>query len=227
MIVEPVAGNMGCILPLPGFLDGLRELCDRHGSLLIFDEVMTGFRVHLSGAQGLYGVTPDLTALGKVIGGGLPVGAFGGSAELMQQMAPSGPVYQAGTLSGNPLATAAGLATLDALSAPGFFETLAMTAQTLVQGLGEAAATVGQPFSTVAVGGMFGLFFGAAAPTDLVSVQGCDVKRHARFFHAMLESGVYRAPSAFEAGFVCAAHTPELIDRTVEAAHQGFKEIAG
>lgn len=226
VIVEPVAGNMGCVPPREGFLQGLRALCDRHGSLLVFDEVMTGFRVHLAGAQGLYGVTPDLTTLGKVIGGGLPVGAFGGRADLMEQMAPAGPVYQAGTLSGNPLAVAAGLATLEAVSEPLFYERLAETTRTLAQGLEDAARDAGVPVVTAAVGGMFGLFFGTRMPHDLATVQQTDTQRFRRFFHAMLCQGVHLAPSAFEAGFVSAAHDAQVIEATLAAARTAFAAIA-
>jgi glutamate-1-semialdehyde 2,1-aminomutase len=227
IIVEPVAGNMNCVPPLPGFLEGLRELCDRFGSLLIFDEVMTGFRVALGGAQARYGVNPDLTTLGKVIGGGLPVGAFGGRRDIMEQLAPLGPVYQAGTLSGNPLAMAAGLKTLELISVPGFFESLEQKTLELTKGLRVEAARAGIAFTTNQVGGMFGLFF-TNAPTvqTYEQVMACDVKRFSGFFHGMLERGVYLAPSAFEAGFVSAAHTSVDIGQTVAAAAEAFRHIA-
>ena len=218
-IVEPVAGNMNCIPPVPGFLEALREECTRHGAVLIFDEVMTGFRVALGGAQALYGVRPDLTTLGKVVGGGMPVGAFGGRREIMQDIAPLGPVYQAGTLSGNPVAMAAGLATLEGVSSPGFHERLAAVTTRLVDGVAEAARRAGVPLATNHVCGMFGLFFtDAPAVTSYAQATACDVERFKRFFHGMLAEGVYLAPSAFEAGFVSAAHTEELIDTTVAAA---------
>ncbi len=219
VIVEPVAGNMNCIPPQPGFLEGLRELCERHASVLIFDEVMTGFRVARGGAQGLYGVTPDLTTLGKVIGGGLPVGAFGGRRAIMESIAPLGPVYQAGTLSGNPVALAAGLATLEIVARPGFFEALGASTQRLTAGLRALAHDAGIGLTTNQVGGMFGVFF-----TDEPEVTGyrqataCDTERFRRFFHAMLAAGVYLAPSPFETGFVSAAHREADIDATLEAA---------
>ena len=222
IIVEPVAGNMGCVLPRPGFLEGLRRLCDAHGALLIFDEVMTGFRVALGGAQARFGVTADLVTLGKVIGGGLPVGAYGGRADLMARMAPLGPVYQAGTLSGNPLATAAGLATLALVQQDGFHDRLEATAAALMAGLQSAADDAGVPLSTVHVGGMFGFFLRETPPRDLAEAQQADVARFGRLFRALLEAGVYMAPSAFEAGFVSAAHEPAIIDRTLECARQAF-----
>ncbi|MGE0809573.1 MAG: glutamate-1-semialdehyde 2,1-aminomutase [Immundisolibacter sp.] len=222
IIVEPVAGNMGCVLPQPGFLEGLRRVCDAHGALLIFDEVMTGFRVALGGAQARYGVTADLTTLGKVIGGGLPVGAYGGRADLMNQMAPVGPVYQAGTLSGNPLATAAGLATLALVQQPGFYERLEASAGTLMAGLQGIADAAGVPFSTVHVGGMFGFFLRDTPPRDLTEAQQVDVARFGRLFRALLEAGVSMAPSAFEAGFVSAAHDQGIIDQTLERARGAF-----
>ncbi|MFZ5492719.1 MAG: glutamate-1-semialdehyde 2,1-aminomutase [Pseudomonadota bacterium] len=225
VIVEPVAGNMGCVLPQPGFLPGLRRLCDAHGALLIFDEVMTGFRVALGGAQARFGVTADLVTLGKVIGGGLPVGAYGGRADLMAQMAPLGPVYQAGTLSGNPLATAAGLATLALVQQPGFYQGLEDTAAALTAGLQAAADDAGVPFSTVHVGGMFGFFLRETPPRDLAQAQQADVARFGRLFRALLDAGVYMAPSAFEAGFVSAAHEPAIIDRTLERARRAFAAI--
>ncbi|MDD3649984.1 glutamate-1-semialdehyde 2,1-aminomutase [Immundisolibacter sp.] len=225
VIVEPVAGNMGCVLPQPGFLQGLRRLCDAHGALLIFDEVMTGFRVALGGAQARFGVTADLVTLGKVIGGGLPVGAYGGRAELMTQMAPAGPVYQAGTLSGNPLATAAGLATLSQVQQPGFYERLEATAAALMAGLQSAADAAGVPFSTVHVGGMFGVFLRDEPPQNLAQAQQADVARFGRLFRALLEAGVYLAPSAFEAGFVTAAHDAAIIERTLEQARAAFAAV--
>ncbi|MCG2634020.1 MAG: glutamate-1-semialdehyde 2,1-aminomutase [Gammaproteobacteria bacterium] len=224
VIVEPVAGNMGCLPPCPGFLQGLRRLCDERGVLLIFDEVMTGFRVALGGAQALYQVVPDLTTLGKVIGGGLPVGAFGGRRDVMATLAPEGPVYQAGTLSGNPLATAAGLTTLKVLQADGFYQQLGARVSDLLAGLANAANRAGVPLVTTQVGGMFGLFFSEADRVDdFAAVMACDQARYARFFHQMLESGVYLAPSAFEAGFVSAAHTGEDIEVTIGAATAAFK----
>jgi glutamate-1-semialdehyde 2,1-aminomutase len=218
IIVEPVAGNMNLIAPAPGFLRGLRELCDRYGAVLIFDEVMTGFRLHLQGAQGLYGVAPDLTTLGKIIGGGMPVGAFGGKREIMEKIAPLGPVYQAGTLSGNPVAVAAGLATLRAVEAPGFYERLGERARALTRGLVDAAGRAGVAFSAQSVGGMFGIYFAPDTPDSFASVMACDKERFNRFFHRMLDAGVYLAPSAFEAGFVSAAHTSADIDATVRLA---------
>jgi len=228
VIVEPVAGNMNCVPPVPGFLEGLRELCTRHGAVLIFDEVMTGFRVAAGGAQELYGITPDLTTLGKVIGGGMPVGAFGGRRDIMERLAPLGPVYQAGTLSGNPVAMAAGLATLDGLSRPGFHQRLAATTRRLVEDLQGVADEAGVPFTTTHVGGMFGLFFTSARPiTRYEQVMACDVERFRRFFHAMLDAGIYLAPSAYEAGFVSAAHGEREIDATVAAARTAFAALAG
>ncbi|MCL6556786.1 MAG: glutamate-1-semialdehyde 2,1-aminomutase [Burkholderiales bacterium] len=222
VIVEPIAGNMNLVLPAPGFLETLRRLCSAHGTVLIFDEVMTGFRVGLKGAQGLFGIAPDLTTLGKVIGGGLPVGAFGGRREIMEQLAPNGPVYQAGTLSGNPVAVAAGLATLKAVMAPGFYERLADTTARLMQGLTEAAHRHGVPFSAQSVGGMFGLYFSPRPPTTYQEVMACDREAFNRFFHAMLEAGVYLAPSAFEAGFVSASHGEAELAFTLEAAERAF-----
>jgi glutamate-1-semialdehyde 2,1-aminomutase len=224
VIVEPVAGNMNCVLPRPGFLAGLRKLCSAHGALLIFDEVITGFRVGLHGAQGHYGTDPDLTILGKVIGGGLPVGAFGGRAHIMDCMAPDGPVYQAGTLSGNPIAMAAGLATLKEISTPGFFERLTATTTTLAHGLCECARQADVALTTQSIGGLFGIFFTSApAVSRLQEVMACDVERFRRFFHGMLEAGVYLAPSAFEAGFVSAAHTDADIQATLAAALETLK----
>ncbi|MGD8346786.1 MAG: glutamate-1-semialdehyde 2,1-aminomutase [Lysobacterales bacterium] len=226
VIVEPVTGNMNCIPPLPGYLEGLRKLCDEHGSLLVFDEVMTGFRVALGGAQGLYGITPDLSTFGKVIGGGMPVGAFGGKREFMELVAPSGPVYQAGTLSGNPVAMAAGLANLELISQAGFFEKLAARTTSLLTGLSAAAADAGVPFTTTQVGGMFGLFFTEAERiVNFDQAGSCDVEAFRTFFHAMLDRGVYLAPSAFEAGFVSSAHSEEHIGQTVEAAREAFARV--
>jgi glutamate-1-semialdehyde 2,1-aminomutase len=225
IIVEPVAGNMNLILPKPGFLQGLRDLCDRNGAVLIFDEVMTGFRLHLQGAQGLYGIAPDLTTLGKVIGGGMPVGAFGGRRAIMEKIAPLGPVYQAGTLSGNPVAVAAGLATLRAVEAPGFHARLAERTRALIRGLEGAAHGAGVAFSAQAIGGMFGIYFAPEAPDSFVTVMACDKDRFNRFFHRMLEAGVYLAPSAFEAGFVSAAHSAADIDETVRIAEQSMRSL--
>lgn len=226
IIVEPVAGNMNCVLPKPGFLETLREVCDAHGSLLIFDEVMTGFRVALGGAQAHYGISPDLTTLGKVIGGGMPVGAFGGRRDIMEKLAPLGPVYQAGTLSGNPVAMAAGLKTLELISVPGFFESLSEKTRYLVVGLRERASKAGIPFTTNQVGGMFGLFFtNEPVVESFGQVMGCDQERFKRFFHGMLDEGVYLAPSAFEAGFVSAAHDFEVLDQTLRAAERVFNRL--
>ena len=223
IIVEPVAGNMNCIPPVDGYLSGLREACNAHGCLLIFDEVMTGFRVALEGAQGLYGVAPDLSTFGKVIGGGMPVGAFGGKRQYMEQVAPSGPVYQAGTLSGNPVAMAAGLKNLELICRPGFFEDLSDRTERLVCGLQQAADAAGVPFLTTRVGGMFGLFFtDARRVVNFAEAGSCDVDAFRAFFHHMLERGVYLAPSAFEAGFVSAAHSDEHIQATVAAARESF-----
>jgi glutamate-1-semialdehyde 2,1-aminomutase len=222
VIVEPIAGNMNLIRPAAGFLEGLRASCDRHGAVLIFDEVMTGFRVHPRGVQGLTGIVPDLTTLGKVIGGGMPVAAFGGKRAIMERIAPLGPVYQAGTLSGNPVAVAAGLATLALTEAPGFYDRLAASTRAMTEGLVAAAKRAGVPFCADAVGGMFGLYFAEAVPASYDEVMGCDKARFNRFFHAMLEEGVYLAPSAFEAGFVSAAHGPAEIEATIEAAKKAF-----
>ena len=223
IIVEPVAGNMNCILPDPGFLQGLREICDQYGSLLILDEVMTGFRVALGGVQSVYNVRPDLTTLGKVIGGGMPVGAFGGRRDVMQKIAPLGPVYQAGTLSGNPVAMAAGLKTLELIAMPGFFEALGAKVETLVQGMVAAAHKAGVPMTENHIGGMFGLFFTEADKvTNFAGSMACDQERFRAFFHGMLDHGVYLAPSAFEAGFVSAAHTDADISATLSAAETVF-----
>ncbi|MEJ2059127.1 MAG: glutamate-1-semialdehyde 2,1-aminomutase [Gammaproteobacteria bacterium] len=226
IIVEPVAGNMNCIPPVPGFLEGLRSVCDRHGALLIFDEVMTGFRVALGGAQALYGITPDLTTLGKVIGGGMPVGAFGGRAEIMAELAPLGPVYQAGTLSGNPIAMTAGLKTLELIARPGFHDELTRMTEVLTDGLQTVAGEAGIPLTTQRVGGMFGIFFSEEDPiTSFEQATRCDSERFKRFFHGMLDAGVYLAPSAFEAGFVSTAHTGDDLDRTLDAARQVLKTL--
>jgi glutamate-1-semialdehyde 2,1-aminomutase len=223
IIVEPVAGNMNCVPPAPGFLQTLREVCDQSGALLILDEVMTGFRVALGGAQQLYGVRPDITTLGKIIGGGMPVGAFGGRRDIMERLAPLGPIYQAGTLSGNPVAMAAGLATLNLIAVPGFHARLAASTDLLMQRLTGAAAQSGIPLATNHVCGMFGLFFtDAPKVSTFAEVMACDVERFRRFFHAMLDAGVYLAPSAFEAGFLSAAHSSADIDLTVAAAATAF-----
>ena len=226
VIVEPVAGNMNCVPPAPGFLETLREVCDGSGALLIFDEVMTGFRVALGGAQELYGIRPDLTTLGKIIGGGMPVGAFGGRRDIMERLAPLGPVYQAGTLSGNPVAMAAGLATLELICAPGFHAHLNATTDILVQRLTDAALSSGIPLAANHVCGMFGLFFTAERKVDsFAKVMACDTERFKRFFHRMLEECVYFAPSAFEAGFVSAAHSSADIDATIAAAMRTFDSL--
>ncbi len=223
VIVEPVAGNMNLITPKPEFLKAMRELCTQYGTVLIFDEVMTGFRVGPGSAQGLYGITPDLSTFGKVVGGGMPLGAFGGRRDIMEQIAPLGPVYQAGTLSGNPLSVAAGLATLKKIAAPGFYEMLTAKTKALVDGLTAAARTRGITFSAQSVGGMFGIYFAAAAPTSYAEVMACNKEAFNRFFHAMLEAGVYLAPSAFEAGFVSVAHSDADITATVAAADAIFR----
>ncbi len=224
LIVEPVAGNMNCIPPLDGYLQGLRTLCDEHGVILIFDEVMTGFRVALGGAQALYGVTPDLSTFGKVIGGGMPVGAFGGKRDLMELVAPSGPVYQAGTLSGNPVAMAAGLATLDLITAAGFYEELGNKTKMLTEGIQAEADFAGVPFTSTRVGGMFGLYFSAIEQIVNFEQSGAvDVDMFKVFFHAMLDNGVYLAPSAYEAGFISSAHSEEHIAATINAAKQAFR----
>ena len=227
VIVEPVAGNMNCIPPLPGFLEGLREVCDEHGAVLIFDEVMTGFRVARGGAQEHFGVTPDLTALGKVIGGGMPVGAFGGRREIMEHISPLGPVYQAGTLSGNPIAMTAGLKTLELISAPGFYEQLEQRTAQLCDGMAERARAAGVPLSTNRAGAMFGLFFTEGQVTNYAEATACNQAQFNAFFHGMLARGVYLAPSAFEAGFVSAAHGDTEIEATLAAAAETFQQIAG
>jgi glutamate-1-semialdehyde 2,1-aminomutase len=226
IIVEPVAGNMNCVPPVAGFLETLREECDRSGALLIFDEVMTGFRVALGGAQALYGVRPDLTTLGKIIGGGMPVGAFGGRRDIMERLAPLGPIYQAGTLSGNPVAMAAGLTTLELIGVPGFHQRLGAATDLLMQRLAAAAASANIPLATNHVCGMFGFFFTDERKVDtFTKVMACDVERFRKFFHAMLDAGVYLAPSAFEAGFLSAAHSAEDIDATVAAAARVFHSL--
>ncbi len=226
IIVEPVAGNMNCIPPQPGFLQGLRALCDEFGALLIIDEVMTGFRVALAGAQAYYDVVPDLTCLGKIIGGGMPVGAFGGRKEVMDALAPTGPVYQAGTLSGNPIAMAAGFACLNEVAQPGIHTTLTERTTQLANGLLEAAEDAGIPLVVNHVGGMFGIFFtDAKTVTCYQDVVKCDVERFKRFFHLMLEEGVYLAPSAFEAGFMSVAHSEEDINNTIDAARRVFAKL--
>jgi glutamate-1-semialdehyde 2,1-aminomutase len=227
IIVEPVAGNMNCIPPLEGYLQGLRALCDEYGCLLIFDEVMTGFRVALGGGQELYGVVPDLSTFGKVIGGGMPVGAFGGKRKFMEMVAPSGPVYQAGTLSGNPVAMAAGLANLDLVSVEGFYRNLSAATRQLLDGLEREAEAAGIPLLTTQAGAMFGVFFtGAGKVVNFAQAGQCDTEAFKRFFHLMLERGVYLAPSAYEAGFVSSAHTAEHIEATVNAAREAFAIMA-
>src|SRR5690606_23743060 len=224
LIIEPVVGNANCLPPREGYLQHLRELCTKHGALLVFDEVMTGFRVALGGAQARYGVRPALSTFGKVIGGGMPVGAYGGRRDLMEQVSPAGPIYQAGTLSGNPVAMAAGLAMLDLIQAPGFHEALEAKSNALCDGLEAAARDAGVPFTTNRVGGMFGLFFSSEAKVDTYAqAMACDSAAFNRFFHAMLERGVYLAPSAFEAGFVSSAHGDAEIAATIEAAREAFR----
>lgn len=226
IIVEPVAGNMNCVPPQPDFLPGLRALCDEFGALLIIDEVMTGFRVALGGAQSYYNVEPDLTCLGKIIGGGMPVGAFGGRRDIMMYLAPTGPVYQAGTLSGNPLAMAAGFACLSEIAQPGVYETLTTRTTQLAEGLSRAARAENIPFVVNHAGGMFGLFFtDAPSVTGYNDVTQCDIDRFKRFFHLMLKEGVWLAPSAFEAGFMSLAHTDDDIQRTIDAARRCFAQL--
>ncbi len=226
IIVEPIAGNMNFVPPVPGFLECLREVCDAHGSVLIFDEVMTGFRVAPGGAQAIYSVTPDMTTLGKIVGGGMPVGAFGGRAEIMEKLAPTGPVYQAGTLSGNPVSMAAGLATLERITFE-LHEALAKRTRSLVEGMAQAASDAGIAFSTHQAGGMFGFFFTDVSPvTSFAEVMACDGDRFRAFFHGMLDEGIYLAPSSFEAGFVSAAHTEEDIEVTLDAARRVFRNLA-
>jgi glutamate-1-semialdehyde 2,1-aminomutase len=226
-IVEPVAGNMNLVLPKAGFLEALRACCTRHGSVLILDEVMTGFRVAPGGAQQRFGIAPDLTTLGKVIGGGLPVGAVGGRREIMEKLAPLGPVYQAGTLSGNPVAVAAGLATLKLVEAAGFHDRLEKTTRRLVDGLAAEARAAGESFCAQSIGSMFGVYFRASPPQSFAEVMQCDKERFNRFFHAMLARGVYLAPSAYEAGFVSAAHGEEEIALTLSAAREAFAALGG
>ena len=225
VLVEPVAGNMGCIPPAEGFLQGLRDVCSRYGTLLIFDEVMTGYRVSLGGAQQLYGIQPDMTCLGKIIGGGLPVGAYGARAEIMEQLSPLGPVYQAGTLSGNPMAMAAGLATVQAVHEKGFYSQLEMRAARLADGLEAAARQAGVVVTQNRVGSMGTLFFQAGPVTDYASALRSDSNAYGRFFHAMLERGIYLAPSQFEAGFTSVAHSFEQIDATIAAAEEAFQVV--
>ena len=226
IIVEPVAGNMNLIKPQQGFLEGLRRICTEYGAVLIFDEVMTGFRVGPQGVQGLYGITPDLTTLGKVIGGGMPVGAFGGRRDIMEKIAPLGSVYQAGTLSGSPVAVAAGMVSLKLTREAGFYERLAASTQRLVSGLSAAARDAGVTFSADSVGGMFGVYFAETVPASFADVMAADKERFNRFFHAMLDAGHYFAPSAFEAGFVSAAHGEAEIDATLAAARKVFAALA-
>ncbi len=226
IIVEPVAGNMNCIPPEPGFLETLREVCDQHGSVLILDEVMTGFRVALGGAQGHYGITPDLTTLGKVIGGGMPVGAFGGKREIMEHIAPLGPVYQAGTLSGNPVAMAAGLKNLELISKPDFFAAITRKTQQLAEGLRDRAQKCGIPLAINQVGGMFGFFFSEEKNISrFAQVCACDAERFKRFYHGMLEQGIYLAPSSYETGFVSSAHTDDDLAKTLQAAETVFNTL--
>ncbi len=226
IIVEPVAGNMNCVPPIPGYLQALRDVCTQYGSVLIFDEVMSGFRVALGGAQAVYGVTPDLTTLGKVIGGGLPVGAFGGRREIMEMIAPMGPVYQAGTLAGSPLAVAAGMAMLTEIQRPDFYTQLSQRASALMTGLQERADAAKIPFTTNQVGGMFGCFFtNEKQVSTFDQVMACDVPRFRKYFHSMLNNGVYLAPSAFEAGFVSAAHGDKEIQLTLDAAEKAFASL--
>jgi glutamate-1-semialdehyde 2,1-aminomutase len=226
VIVEPIAGNMNFVKAHPEFLQAMRALCTHHGSVLIFDEVMTGFRVGLQGAQGRYGITPDITTLGKVIGGGMPVGAFGGRRDIMQQIAPLGPVYQAGTLSGNPVAVAAGLATLKKVSAPGFFDDLSSRTTRLVEGLSKVARETNQSFSAQSAGGMFGFYFRSQPPRTFAEVMESDREQFNRFFHAMLDLGVAMAPSAFEAGFVSSAHGERELSQTIDAARKALSQIS-
>ena len=226
VILEPVAGNMNCIPPVDGFLPGIRELCDRHGAVLIFDEVMTGFRVALGGAQSVYNITPDLTTLGKVIGGGMPVGAFGGKREIMEYIAPLGPVYQAGTLSGNPIAMTAGLKTLELISADGFFEALADKVSYLVNGILDAASRHNIAMTANHVGGMFGLFFSDKPVSSFEQATQCNIEQFKAFFHGMLDEGVYLAPSAYEAGFVSAAHSQADLDNTIAAADRVLASLS-
>ena len=227
VIIEPVVGNANCIPPREGYLQHLRALCTQHGALLIFDEVMTGFRVALGGAQAYYGITPDLSTFGKIIGGGMPVGAYGGRADLMRQIAPSGPIYQAGTLSGNPVAMAAGLAMLTLIQEPGFHDKLAATTATLCEGFETAAREAGVPLTTNRVGAMFGLFFTSEKVETYAQATACNIAAFNRFFHAMLERGVFLAPSAYEAGFVSSAHDDTVVATTLDAAREAFKVAHG
>jgi glutamate-1-semialdehyde 2,1-aminomutase len=226
VIVEPVAGNMNLVLPAPGFLETLRELCAQHGAVLIFDEVMTGFRVAAGGAQARYGIRPDLTTLGKVIGGGLPVAAVGGRKDIMEKIAPLGPVYQAGTLSGNPVAVAAGLATLKLVEAPGFQSRIEATTRSLVEGLAATAKRAGVTFAAQSIGSMFGIYFREAPPQSFAQVMQCDAQRFNRFFQSMLAQGIYLAPSAYEAGFMSSAHDAKDIEQTLAAAQEAFRHAA-
>lgn len=225
VIIEPIAGNMNFVMPSIEYLNTLRVLCTKHGTVLIFDEVMTGFRVGLHGAQGHYGITPDLTTLGKVIGGGMPVGAFGGRRDIMAHLAPLGGVYQAGTLSGNPVAVAAGLKTLELVAKPGFFDALSVSTAAMVNGVVDAAHTAGVPMSGASLGGMFGLYFREKLPTNYAEVMEADRDRFSLYFHGMLSRGIYLAPSAFEAGFVSAMHDAKDIEATISAAHEVFQTI--
>lgn len=225
VIIEPVAGNMNCIPPVPGFLEGIRETCTKYGIVLIFDEVMTGFRVALGGAQSHYGITPDLTTLGKVIGGGMPVGAFGGKREIMQHIAPLGPVYQAGTLSGNPIAMTAGLKTLELISQPGFYDDLTKKVEFLTDGILDAAKAAGIDMTCNRVGGMFGLFFTDQQVSSFEQATHCNVDQFKAFFHGMLDEGIYLAPSAYEAGFVSAAHSHDDLQKTIDAAAKVLKSL--
>lgn len=225
VIIEPVAGNMNCIPPVAGFLEGIRESCSKHGMVLIFDEVMTGFRVALGGAQSHYGIVPDLTTLGKVIGGGMPVGAFGGKAKIMKHIAPLGSVYQAGTLSGNPIAMTAGLKTLELISAPGFYDELSKKVTFLTDGILDAAKSAGINMTCNRVGGMFGLFFSEHQVNSFEQATQCNIEQFKRFFHGMLDEGIYLAPSAYEAGFVSAAHTKDDLQKTIDAAAKVFKTL--
>ncbi|MBJ6978818.1 MULTISPECIES: glutamate-1-semialdehyde 2,1-aminomutase [unclassified Luteimonas] len=226
VIIEPVVGNANCLPPREGYLQHLRELCTKHGALLIFDEVMTGFRVALGGAQARYGVVPDLTTFGKIIGGGMPVGAYGGRRDLLEQIAPAGPIYQAGTLSGNPVAMAAGLAMLELVQEPGFHDRLEQTTNLLCDGFEDAARAAGVPLTTNRVGAMFGLFFTDRKVDTYADATACDTAAFNRFFHAMLERGVFLAPSAYEAGFVSSAHTGDVVEATLVAARDAFRVVA-
>ncbi|MGY0634580.1 glutamate-1-semialdehyde 2,1-aminomutase [Luteimonas sp. A478] len=226
VIIEPVVGNANCLPPREGYLQHLRELCTKHGALLIFDEVMTGFRVALGGAQARYGVTPDLSTFGKIIGGGMPVGAYGGRRDLMEQISPAGPIYQAGTLSGNPVAMAAGLAMLELVQEPGFHDRLEATANALCDGFEAAAREAGVPLTTTRVGAMYGLFFSSEKVDTYAGATACDIDAFKRFFHAMLERGVFVAPSAYEAGFISSAHDAAVVEATLDAAREAFKVVA-